>query len=134
MNKNIKLKKIYNKAFLKGEEKHFTGKDDLEEDPEFVEVLKGEKWKNKKVLDVGCGTGKLDFLIVKRGAEFCKGVDYSSEAIKIAKNKYKHKNLSFENVDITKKFSGKYDVATTFRQDARARYDFGWRGIHRHNR
>tara|TARA_B110000438_G_scaffold288112_1_gene321163 strand:+ start:690 stop:1475 length:786 start_codon:yes stop_codon:yes gene_type:complete len=110
MNKNIKLKKIYNKAFLKGEEKHFTGKDDLEEDPEFVEVLKGEKWKNKKVLDVGCGTGKLDFLIVKRDAEFCKGVDYSSEAIKIAKNKYKHKNLSFENVDITKKFSGKYDV------------------------
>ncbi len=110
MKKNIKLKKIYDKAFLKGEERHFTGKNEKEEDPEFVEVLKGENWKNKKVLDVGCGTGKLDFLIVKKGAKSCKGVDYSSEAIKIAKNKYEHQNLSFENLDINKKFSGKYDV------------------------
>jgi hypothetical protein len=44
MKENIKLKKIYDKAFLKGEEKHFTGKDELEEDPEFLEVLKGQSW------------------------------------------------------------------------------------------
>ena len=110
MKENIKLKKIYDKAFLKGEEKHFTGKDELKEDPEFIQVLKGQNWKNKIVLDVGCGTGKLDFLIVKKGAKSCKGVDYSSEAIKIAKSKYEHKNLSFENLDINKKFSGKYDI------------------------
>ena len=66
-------------------------------------------WKGKKVLDVGCGTGKLLFLIAKKGAQ-CSGVDFSKQAIKIANEKFKHPNLSFKELDASEKISGKYDV------------------------
>ena len=36
---------------------------------EFKEVLKIVQWSGKKVLDVGCGTGELAFLISKKGAK-----------------------------------------------------------------
>lgn len=107
--RNLDLKKIYDKAFLKGEEKHFTRKDEPQDDPEFIEVLKEARYKNKKILDVGCGTGRLLYLASKKGAK-CFGIDYSKEAIRIAKTKYKNSNLSFQELDINKKFSGKYDV------------------------
>ena len=109
MLKNKDLKKIYDKAFLKGEEKHFTSRSDKGEDEDFKLVLKENSWKGKQVLDVGCGTGKLLYLLAKKGA-ICSGVDFSKEAIKIAKKKSKHQNLSFKEVDISNKISGKYDV------------------------
>ena len=107
--KNFDLQKIYDKAFLKGEEKHFTRRGKVSGDLEFNEVLKEVSWKNKNVLDVGCGTGRLLYLAAKKGAK-CTGVDFSNEAIKIAKKKYIHPNLSFQELDITENFSSKYDV------------------------
>ena len=101
MKKNIGLKKIYNSTFQK--------KKRVRETDEFKEVLKIVQWSGKKVLDVGCGTGELAFLISKKGAKV-KGIDYSEEGIDIAKKKYRHSNLSYELVDVSKKISGKYDV------------------------
>ncbi len=109
MLKNKDLKKIYDKAFLKGEEKHFTSRSSKGEDEDFRLVLKENNWKGKKVLDVGCGTGKLLYLLAKKGA-VCTGVDFSKEAIKIANKKFKHQNLSFKELDVSDEISGKYDV------------------------
>ncbi|AJA92882.1 hypothetical protein A7X95_06040 [Candidatus Nitrosopelagicus brevis] len=101
MNQNIKLKKIYDKTFKK--------KNRVRETDEFKEVLKIDQWTGKTILDVGCGTGKLAYMIAKKGGKV-KGIDYSTTAIETALSKYSHPNLSYEKVDVSKKISGKYDV------------------------
>ena len=101
MKKNIQLKKIYNNTF----KKH----DRVRETEEFKEVLKLISWRNKQILDVGCGTGKLAYLISKKGGNV-KGVDYSKSAIEIAKRKYQNPNLKYELIDVSKKILGKYDI------------------------
>ena len=101
MKKNIQLKKIYNNTFKK--------QDRIRETEEFKEVLKLVSWENKQILDVGCGTGKLSYLISKKGGNV-KGIDYSKNAIKVAKTKYKNPNLKYELMDVSKKILGKYDV------------------------
>lgn len=108
--KNKDLKKIYEKIYIKGEKKHFTklkeSKNTIPSDEK--EALKEINWKNKKVLEVGCGTGRFAYELAKKGASVL-AVDYSEEGIKIAKNLYKHKNLSFECKDV-KKTKGKFDI------------------------
>ena len=50
-------------------------------------------------MDVGCGTGKTAFAIAKRGGRVL-GIDYSKEAVRIAKNCYNHPRLQFQCLDI----------------------------------
>jgi 2-polyprenyl-3-methyl-5-hydroxy-6-metoxy-1,4-benzoquinol methylase len=111
--KNSGLKNIYNNVYKKGEETHYTrlifSKGKVTNDKRAV--LSEVKWKGKDVLDVGCGTGELAFLISKRGALKVAGVDYSPEAIEVARKTYKRKNLKFEVGDI-KRLHGKFDVVT----------------------
>ena len=106
MNKN--LKHFYNKVYEKGEKKHFTIKRETASLSEIKEVLKQISWKEKKVLDVGCGTGLFAFNAAKRGAKVL-GVDFSIKAIEIAKSKHIHKNLKFTSTDINK-IKEKFDV------------------------
>jgi len=101
MRKNRSLKKYYDGAFSK--------KLRIRETSEFEEVIKEIQWKGKKVLDVGCGTGEFAFLISKKHANVI-GIDYSTEAIKTAKKKYKHPNLIYEKIDASKHISGNYDI------------------------
>lgn len=96
--------------YKKGEEKHFTtfvlrGEDTSEAE----EILKEINWKNKTVIDIGCGTGRFAYLATKKGANVL-GIDYSHQAIKIAKRKFRHPNLKFQQFDVNKKIPGKYDV------------------------
>ena len=56
--------------------------------------LKELSWKNKKVLDVGCGTGLFAHSVAKAGAKNVLGIDFSLEAINLAKETHKHKNLN----------------------------------------
>jgi 2-polyprenyl-3-methyl-5-hydroxy-6-metoxy-1,4-benzoquinol methylase len=109
MSTNREIKKFYNKVFKKGEKKHFTsflttGKPALETE----EVLKEIKWKDKKIIDVGCGTGLFAFCAAQKGATVL-GIDYSKVAIDIAKEKYKAPNLQFKQLDAAR-LCGKYDV------------------------
>jgi len=106
---NISLKKFYEKVYRKGENKHFTnlvttGKTSSEAE----EVLRTTRWKSKKVLDVGCGTGLFAYLAAKKGA-YVMGIDYSKQAIEIAKKNHQSKNLKYENLDV-KNIYGNYDV------------------------
>jgi 2-polyprenyl-3-methyl-5-hydroxy-6-metoxy-1,4-benzoquinol methylase len=86
------------------------GKDFLPVNDLFIEellnVLKSLGLKNiKYILDLGCGTGNFAVKLAKRGY-IVKAIDYSVEAIKIAKEKAKKEGVSdlidFEINDIEK--------------------------------
>ncbi|MEX0764806.1 MAG: class I SAM-dependent methyltransferase [Nitrosopumilaceae archaeon] len=109
MNKNKKLVNFYDKVYVKGEERHYTkfvieGTSTSEAD----EVLKEIDWKDKKVLEVGCGTGFFSYLAAKKGADVT-GIDYSSKGIEIAQKKYHLPNLRFEKMNVVD-VKGTYDV------------------------
>lgn len=109
MTKNQKLKDFYNNVYKKGEEKHFTNlvtKGTVSEEAD--EILKEITWKSKKVLDVGCGTGFFAHNVAQKGGNVL-GIDFSEQAIEIAKKKYKKPNLKYKQMDV-KDISGKYDI------------------------
>ena len=82
------------------------------------EIIKGIIPENSKIIDVGCGTGRLAFYL----SQHCKkivGVDLSSENISVANENLMLKNIEnveFIHGDITKllnKEQEKFDYAVT---------------------
>ncbi len=57
--------------------------------------FKKDFFKNKKIIDVGCGGGRYSNALKLLKAKSVMGVDYSDDGIKIAKKNYKLKNLYF---------------------------------------
>lgn len=113
--KNKDLEQFYNRVYKRGEREHYTSilLSGDKVPPAKAEVLKEISWKGKTVLDAGCGTGELPYLIAKKGAKKVFGIDYSKEAIDVARETYHEKNLSFECTDISKIKGKKFDVITT---------------------
>lgn len=111
---NKDLTSFYNNIYKKGERKHYTSilLSGDKVPPAKTQVIKEMPWKGKIVLDAGCGTGELAYLIAKRGARHVIGVDYSQEAIAVAKKIYTLPNLEFVCNDIGS-IKGKFDVITT---------------------
>src|SRR3989344_4366553 len=108
---NKKLRNFYGKVYKKGERRHYT-KLLLKSDKIAVDraaVLKELSWKDKDVLEVGCGTGELAWLIAKRGARKVLAIDYSPSAIKITRERSPHPRLIYECLDVDKA-KGKFDV------------------------
>ncbi len=110
LKKNKELETFYQGVYKKGEKKHFTpfvtkGTTSTE----VKEVLKQFNWKNKTVLDVGCGTGNFVNEVSRKNTKFVLGIDYAEEAIKIAKESYSRKNLEFRVQDV-KDVEEKFDV------------------------
>jgi len=108
MSENKNLKNFYNKVYTKGEKNHFTIKRESVSLSEIKEVLKQVSWRDKKVLDVGCGTGLFAFNAAKKGA-IVLGIDFSIEAIELARSQHHHKNLKFLSTDINT-IKEKFDV------------------------
>lgn len=115
--KNRDLKKVYDRIFKKGETKHFTK--NVEQKKKALpgderEAIAALSWKGKRVLDVGCGTGLFAHEAARRGA-FVVGVDYSPEAIAVARTTHVHPHLSFrcENIFKSKALKEKYDVVVS---------------------
>lgn len=107
-----RLVSFYNKVYKKGEKKHYTKLLFTKKMPNDVrEVLKEVKWHGKTVVDVGCGTGRLAYHLAKRGAKVL-GIDFSEQAIKIARSTYRHPNLEFRSMDV-KKLTGVYDAVVS---------------------
>ena len=99
MEKNQDLRKFYRKVYSKGEKMHFTpfvvrGTPTSDS----LEIIKEISWKNKSVLDVGCGTGLFAYRVAKKGAKVL-GIDYADEAIDIANKTHVHKNLEFKKIN-----------------------------------
>ncbi|MCR6668865.1 MAG: methyltransferase domain-containing protein [archaeon YNP-WB-040] len=65
----------------------------------YIEVMKEiENLKDKVVLDIGCGTGIMEGMLIE--AKHIIGLDISIEIIKIAKGKYgEYYNISWVNAD-----------------------------------
>ena len=88
MKTNTDLQARYETIYKRGEERHFSkfvaGQNVSEAE---AAVLALGDWRGKSVLDIGCGTGSLVRKIRAAGATRVVGVDYSAEAIKIARDR-----------------------------------------------
>lgn len=124
--KNKNLKKFYDTVYKKGENKHYTpflfSGDKIP--PAKAEVLKTLSWKGKSVLDAGCGTGELAFLIAKKGARRVLGVDYSDDAIRVAEVSRRHPALSFTKKEIGA-IDEKFDIIVSLGTLEHMDYPFG---------
>jgi 2-polyprenyl-3-methyl-5-hydroxy-6-metoxy-1,4-benzoquinol methylase len=71
--------------------------------------------RDKVVLDLGCGDGRVCLDLLQRGARFCQGADYSKVRIRVAQDTATEKQLSarcdFGAVDV-----GEYVAAVTAAQ------------------
>lgn len=69
--------------------------------------------KDKKILDVGCGTGKVSLYLAKKHA-YVTGIDFSNKMINYAREEAKRSNLKIElkvlDVKELEKLKGKYDI------------------------
>ena len=81
---NKKLQEKYEGVYKQGKEEFFSrfvdGKDISETDEA---VWKSIDWSNKKVIDVGCGTGESAAGIARLGANSVLGIDYSDNALRL---------------------------------------------------
>lgn len=77
---------------------------------EFVNILKSLG--SKKILDLGCGVGAMSELCKKNIPDILyTGVDYSDDAIRIARNEWPHNDwfvMSYENLN--KEFCKQFDT------------------------
>ncbi|WP_421908309.1 methyltransferase domain-containing protein [Methanolacinia petrolearia] len=92
----------------------------LEDQRLIAAYLLAEPMKGKRILDIGCGRGELCYALAKSGADVT-GIDYSKDAIAIAKKTFEGVNISgkllFLCCDAIKfPWEGQYDeiIATDF--------------------
>ncbi len=114
MQKNKSLIGIYNTIYKKGEQNHYAkyiGEKSMISMEEKT-VLKAVSFKDKIVLDAGCGSGFMCEAILKKGAKKVVGVDYSPEGILRAQKEHTDPRLSFVCSDLMK-HTGKYDVVVS---------------------
>lgn len=109
---NASLREKYEGIYREGEEKYFSKFVDGVQKSEVEEVvLDMVDWRGKSVLDVGCGTGALVRRIAGLGAAHVAGIDYASEAIRIAKAAPDNPhNVEFIDQDLRDMREGGYDV------------------------
>ena len=69
----------------------------------------GGDWRGKRVLEIGCGRGRLSALIAMSGAMDVLGMDYSQEAIDIASRSFRLAGLTF-TTNALELISGGWDV------------------------
>ena len=77
----------------------------------FIGLCKSQhiKFKDTKVLDIGCGIGYYSNIFLENGTTDYTGIDITEVMFKELKNKYSH--YLFKKLDITKDLcNGKYDL------------------------
>ena len=88
-------KKYYHKRITSS-----SGEQDLESESFFVRAnLKFKEMlgdvKNKKILDIGCGTGSISFYLAKKGANIT-GIDLSTNLIEYCRKEAKRRKLNIQ--------------------------------------
>tara|TARA_R110000824_G_scaffold66016_5_gene171552 strand:+ start:1160 stop:1918 length:759 start_codon:yes stop_codon:yes gene_type:complete len=116
---NQELKQKYDNIF-KGDASNFFTSDGFYE---ALSIAACCDWKNKKVLDIGCGEGRLASMIAGAAASEVIGIDYSAEAIINASNRFNLPNLQFITNDY-RSVEGKFDLVTM--QGVMEHFDNPW--------
>ena len=104
--KNIELKGKYDSIYREGSSIFFTTTGFSES--QLINDLM-HSWEGLDVLEIGCGEGSLAAMLSFAGAKKVDAVDYSSEAINIAKKRINLENISFICADY-KVVDKRYDV------------------------
>jgi 2-polyprenyl-3-methyl-5-hydroxy-6-metoxy-1,4-benzoquinol methylase len=71
-------------------------------------VSKIRKSKDIKILEIGCGTGELSYLLAKQTNQSVLGTDICIPFIECAKNTYSHPKLEFGLLDFNNIENSKY--------------------------
>lgn len=96
MTTNEQLRRTYDAQYATGYAAAHTPVDTWEESL-LIHKLGGD-WRGKRVLEIGCGEGRLAALIAMSGAEQVYGVDYCEAATRAANVHYDLPNLEFQYV------------------------------------
>ncbi len=103
---NKELTEVYNEVY-KNDSSSFYSFNTFPESKLILEML--PSWNGLKVLEIGCGEGRLAAMISFAGAAHVDAFDYSEEAIKIAQNRIKIDNVCYRCADY-RDIKEKYDV------------------------
>jgi len=104
-NFGMELKKATGKVYGKFWKK-FTQKENLNAKNFILERFINFKsfnkdfFKNKKIVDVGCGGGRYSNALRLLKAKSVLGVDYSDDGLSVARKNYKYKNLFFKKQNV----------------------------------
>ncbi len=91
-----KLRDIYEKIYKDGKESFFSRFVDGKDISETNQIVwSAINWKDKTVVDVGCGTGETAAGIAALGARRVFGIDYAEAAVREAKRRHVAENLAF---------------------------------------
>jgi SAM-dependent methyltransferase len=104
--RNSDLKQTYD-GIYKGGARKFHSYSTFPESKLILEML--PEWTGLRVLEIGCGEGRLAALIGFAGAAHVDAVDYSREAINVAESQIRLPNVAFHCCDY-KGIVEKYDV------------------------
>jgi SAM-dependent methyltransferase len=79
----------------------------------FRELSKFVQYRGKEIIELGCGTGTLSYLMMKNGAKKCTLVDFSDSALNHARRLFRNlNNVTFILSDLFKlDETKKYDIA-----------------------
>lgn len=108
------MNSLYERYHSKRSEQKRTIGDDNFTYRELLSLLQKHSLDTKKILDIGCGVGTIDFYLVKKGADVL-GIDISQNAILIARKNAQNFSLNkkarFEAVNFPESVpKGKFDI------------------------
>lgn len=106
MMKNDFLVQKYNAVYKNGSS-NFYSFNTFPESKLILEML--QRWNDLRVLEIGCGEGRLAAMMNFAGAKHVDAIDYSEEAIKIASDRIKLENVRYHCADY-REFTSQYDV------------------------
>jgi 2-polyprenyl-3-methyl-5-hydroxy-6-metoxy-1,4-benzoquinol methylase len=104
--RNQELTQVYNKVY-KNDSSSFYSFNTFPESKLILEML--PQWNGLKVLEIGCGEGRLAAMLSFAGAKQVDALDYSEEAIKIAQSRIRLDNVHYRCCDYTQ-VQERYDV------------------------
>lgn len=100
---NRTLREQYEKIYSRGEEHYFSkfegGVDRSETNQSVLSLV---EWRDLSVVDVGCGTGELLRQISGEGAAHLTGIDYSENAIELARSRGSPSDIRYITGDFLK--------------------------------
>lgn len=82
-------------------------------EPHIIDFCNFPKWKNKNVLEIGCGIGTDAVQFAQHGANYT-GIELSDSSLKIAKSRFENYGLEGEFIQLDAELADTYDYRKKF--------------------